>query len=711
MRHRGALLLLLLAWLSGCGDSFHLIAVLMDPLAQPDGSTMEHPNLVWARDQINAAGGVAGAELVLYHPSLRGRSIRDVAAEVAADDRFVAAIGPGGSQDLLDVADLFIAAHKPLVSFTSAAADVLRAYGGQGAIWRTRQSDIAQTEVLLRFARDQKVERVALLTSLDAAGVTFFSWFGFFAKEIGFADAAVHIGTLSEDTPCQAAVTEALKQSPQMVIVAAGSEELQRCAITALKQPMAGMPPRVVVADTGLDPYGLVSAAPHVEGFSAAGNEEYQAAFTARFPGARLAPHGAAEFDAVLLLAYGLAASGGQGGQALIDGMKAAVDGRDGTGPGWDAAGVAQALSLLRAGKRPLLRGATGPLRFEPQLYVDPASSTLAHWDADGKELVYNQRYDTSDPRYLVSGGALVGAGHALLTTPQDSSGWTPAVARGESWAVLAALSSGFSNYRHQADVLRQYQLLRQAGMKDDHIILIMADDIATSALNKAPGTVRNAPDGANLYSAVQRDYDLSVTGEDLANIIAGKKTARTPTVVGTAASSNLYVYLAGHGGVEGIPVGAETTEEGLSGSGAILTPAQLRDALCALRTEGRVRRGLVVIESCFSGAFGDKSYGGVERGCGAEGATTPLTGVVLMTAANSREVSYASGYDRALRVWVADAFSNQLATQVQGAPTINLTDLYTNLYLHVSGSHSSLFNSAAAGVLSAVTIDEFFRP
>ena len=72
-----------------------------------------------------------------------------------------------------------------------------------------------------------------------------------------------------------------------------------------------------------------------------------------------LPPHAASEYDAVLLVAYGLAVSQGQGGQALIDGIRAAVAGREGS-YGWDAAGVRDALAALSAADR-----SAGPTRHE----------------------------------------------------------------------------------------------------------------------------------------------------------------------------------------------------------------------------------------------------------------------------------------------------------------------------------------------------------
>lgn len=61
-------------------------------------------------------------------------------------------------------------------------------------------------------------------------------------------------------------------------------------------------------------------------------------------------------------------------------------------------------------------------------------------------------------------------------------------------WALLAAGSNGWYNYRHQADVFHAYQVLLAGGYRRDHIVVMAADDIAQDAENPMPGKVFNAP-------------------------------------------------------------------------------------------------------------------------------------------------------------------------------------------------------------------------
>jgi ABC-type branched-subunit amino acid transport system substrate-binding protein len=685
------------------------IAVAM-PIS-PDSPDEGLPEFEWALESINAAGGVAGRPLALEYKDPRGQDLEALGSELANDDRYAGVIGPPGSAGLFEVAHFFVEQDKPIVSTTSTADDLLRAYGGKGAVWRTRESDIAQTELLVRFARESGSKKPAVLASLELGGSTFFSWFGFFAAEVGYPEDAVHIVALESMKPCNDEVAEALSTMPDFLFVAPNSPEELKCIIQSLPPP--GKPrPRIVLADTGIDPFDLEmlgDAAGGVEGFTGAGDAAHEKAFEERFPGARLAPHGPSEYDAVLLLAYGLEVSGGDGGQALISGMKAAASGTAESSWGWDAAGIAGTLGALRAGERPRLQGATGPLAFEPELYMDLAASTLRHYEVEAQKLVFDQSFWTGDASFLSSQGAFVKP--ALGPKDVDLSAWTPKVAKTDTWAVIAALSSSWSNYRHQADALQQYRMLRANGVTDDHIVLILADDIASAAANALPGVVRNEPGGDDLYEEPRIDYNLSLTSEDLANILTGTVTEATPTVIEPTASSNVYLYLVGHGGTEGIPLGAQSTGEGLSGGSATFSPTALREALCSLSAQQRFRRVLAVIESCYSGAFGAAAYDGLERGCAGASGDVPLEGVVLLTAANSREVSFAGGRDDEVPAWVNDSFSRHFVENALGSPAISLADLYTDTYRATAGSHPSVFNADHAGRLTLVPFAELVTP
>ncbi|CAL5443327.1 unnamed protein product [Camellia sinensis] len=58
----------------------------------------------------------------------------------------------------------------------------------------------------------------------------------------------------------------------------------------------------------------------------------------------------------------------------------------------------------------------------------------------------------------------------------------------GTRWAVLLEGSSGYWNYRHQADVCHAYQLLKKGGLKDENIVVFMYHRHCLISMKKTPG-------------------------------------------------------------------------------------------------------------------------------------------------------------------------------------------------------------------------------
>src|SRR5690606_5047174 len=60
------------------------------------------------------------------------------------------------------------------------------------------------------------------------------------------------------------------------------------------------------------------------------------------------------------------------------------------------------------------------------------------------------------------------------------------------NWAVLVCTSRFWFNYRHAANVLSIYHTIKQLGIQDDHIILMLADDFACNPRNSYPAQIFN---------------------------------------------------------------------------------------------------------------------------------------------------------------------------------------------------------------------------
>ncbi|KAJ4712829.1 Vacuolar-processing enzyme [Melia azedarach] len=130
----------------------------------------------------------------------------------------------------------------------------------------------------------------------------------------------------------------------------------------------------------------------------------------------------------------------------------------------------------------------------------------------------------------------------------------------GTRWAVLVAGSSGYGNYRHQADICHAYQLLRKGGLKEENIVVFMYDDIAMHDLNPRPGVIINHPQGEDVYAGVPKDYTREqVTTENLYAVLLGNKNGvkgGTGKVVDSKANDRIFLYYSDHGGpgVLGMP-------------------------------------------------------------------------------------------------------------------------------------------------------------
>ena len=420
-----------LAVLLGCRDPepsdppVYTLAVMN---SLPDDFQGELPPISMALEQISAAGGVAGGSLEVEYVDLEPGADPVELAESILEGDALGVIGPGESDDLMEVAHTFILAQTPLVSYTSTAGEVLRAFGGSSTIWRTKESDIAQVELMLQFAADEGANSVALVTPVAGVGETFFNWFGFFATQQGFGaeDVTISIfepGEGQDATRCPDAVGTALDASPDILFAAASSPMDYSCFADAYARSGA----RVVLLDTGFDTRTLQlgPGGEGIEGFASApepGNG-FDEAYQDYAGESYTPPHAAGAYDAVLLFAYALAYTGGEKGADLGEAIRAVVDG-EGVSVSWDAEGIGEAMKAIREGALPDVAGATGPLDFEPDLYVDLEHSTFQHWQArPGGQIELGQPYTTG------TGGLLDGAEEIDLETLPAPPGPLPGTA------------------------------------------------------------------------------------------------------------------------------------------------------------------------------------------------------------------------------------------------------------------------------------------
>jgi ABC-type branched-subunit amino acid transport system substrate-binding protein len=689
----------LFALIAGCSSPSQpaieplTIGVLL-PLTGPNAIDAKGP-LDWALANVNDAGGVAGRHLAFDYADLGNEDLATAARRMAADPSVVAVIGPDSSQAVFTVMPLFIQSQKVVVTPTATAGGLYRAFADSPYFWRTVQSDIQQVGVMLLIAARDGAERVALVTAGDNLyGDTFFDWFAFTAAELGL-EVTTSIRFDQVNDTCDLPMSQALASQPDAVLAVPIGGASAVCMAQAWRT--SGSDARLLFSDGGEVEYLIDTLGDDAEGIegtapSWSDTNGFEDAFVERF-GTEPTPYAANIYDAVLAIAYGLARSGGVGGAPLPAAIAGAVDGR-GAAIGWDAEGIRTALLALGRGDSPNLSGATGPLDFDLASHSELLNGTYEHWVVRGGQFEPAETFASGESPDSIEG--LVAFRKAAASPLASNAAPDPAVAREELWALLVAVSTGWDNYRHQADVLAQYQMLRANGVPDDHIVLIMADDLANSPSNPEPGVVRQITGGPDLYENAEIDYLLAdVTPGNLLAILSGDVTPKTPTVVGSTSADNVYVFIAGHGEEEGVYLGYDRPILGAVAQGTLLTPDALRSTLAVMNANDSYRQMLIAIESCKGGTFG-------------VGLDVP--DVLLLSGASQHENSLSTNFDTAARIWRADQFAYELWRAATTAPASDMSDIYATVYDQVAGSHVSAYGANAGAVITS-PLRDFVAP
>jgi legumain len=172
----------------------------------------------------------------------------------------------------------------------------------------------------------------------------------------------------------------------------------------------------------------------------------------------------------------------------------------------------------------------------------------------------------------------------------------TAIAAKHKKWALIVAGSSGWGNYRHQADACHAYQIMSQHGIPDENIVVMMYDDIADNPANPYPGKLFNKPHGPDVYEGTPKDYTgRTVTpsnflkimqGEDMSGVGSGK------TIKSTSAD-HVFVFFADHGATNLIafPSGE-------------LYAKDLNAALLKMHAAKKYKKLTFYLESCESGSM-----------------------------------------------------------------------------------------------------------
>ena len=619
---------------------------------QPEWESLQ-PVVDWALEQVPS-----GISLQLEWIDENAEDLPRRVKDITHDNSYAAVIGPEYSAHARLVARESLSYRIPVLLPMVTSTEFQRIYAETNKtdpnIYCLSQSDIYQCEAVLAKARLNGIQSLFMILRTDEEddySASFERFFMLLAMEAGFKEYA-YVGFESEEhlDLLMADLVERLpeNEAPGFFFVPASKEDmLSFDRVMAPYKDQEGVWP-ILCSDIANEPSlaGQLKAGPY-EGFAPGATTSFEQSWADRF-GTEL-PGGYAQlYDAVGLV--GRAAR-------MVEDRQAKT--------------VREALQsfLFEAG----YSGASGQIFFGKNEPIAPDETIYRNW------LFQDGKYSSlgSYSHSLITGWDWSAAHDDILP---DEDRYAPLE---NHLAFVVATSTGWNNYRHQADALAMYQMLKGFGYTDDQIILVMEDDIANHPSNPHPGEVRVVPDGEDLRSGAVVDYKLSALApEDLESIFSGKPSERTPVVLEGGPGCNVLVFWSGHG----------VRDDELKWGNTTLDKYQFMDILTGANANHR--KMFVVMDTCYSGSIAEFCWG--------------LGGVLYLCSAARGEASQADIYAEEYGTYLSNGFTRAFRSAVEANPSITLNALYKEVARKTTGSHASIYNYYYFGSLDRNTFKEF---
>ncbi|MDD1703156.1 MAG: C13 family peptidase, partial [Methanoregula sp.] len=181
-------------------------------------------------------------------------------------------------------------------------------------------------------------------------------------------------------------------------------------------------------------------------------------------------------------------------------------------------------------------------------------------------------------------------------------------------------------------------------------------------------------------------DYSgANVTAAMFKNILTGTRTASTPVVLESNASTDVFVYIASHGAPGEIVFGT---------GNSVLTTDDFTAITGSMDEKHQYRQMAFFIDTCFG-----------------ESVATNLTapGILYLTGAARNEPSLGAVYDMDIKQWLSDEFTSGVVSTLRANTNITFADLYPATYKKVTGSHVRMINTGNFNLDSPVM--KFLKP
>ncbi|XP_068607909.1 legumain [Brachionichthys hirsutus] len=249
----------------------------------------------------------------------------------------------------------------------------------------------------------------------------------------------------------------------------------------------------------------------------------------------------------------------------------------------------------------------------------------------------------------------------------------------GNNWVVMVAGSNGWYNYRHQADICHAYQIVHSNGIPDEHIVVMMYDDLAKNEENPTPGIVVNRPNGTDVYHGVVKDYTGDdVTPENFLAVLKGDASSvkgGSGKVLKSGPEDHVFVFFADHG-APGI----------LAFPNDDLNVKDLQEAIQYMHKNNKYKKMVFYIEACESGSMMENLPDDID--------------VYATTASNSKESSYACYYDEKRETYLGDWYSvNWMEdSDVEDLSKETLSKQFKIVRSHTNTSHVQQYGNKTVG-------------
>lgn len=655
----------------------------------PESEKAELSKIVdWAQETIKSAqkGQESRIELELEWIDEEGPRMAQEVARITHDNSYAAVIGPRYSRNARVIAKESLSYRMPVLAPSVTSTEFQRIYAGSNMtepnVFCLAENDMAQCQAMLSKARANNYARISLISrdgKVDDYAASFQAYYAYMAREMDMEVEETYF--YSDKGELTAAIQKAIAVEeeapfPGVLFFVPSSAQDMLDFDEALKLNEDSQYLSIVCTDMAYDlslegklkNYDYVGTA-----LASRPGEGFDVAWKSRY--GTVLPGGYAQlYDCFYLvaLAAGLVESGDA--PSVREALIKLTSGSKASTPiyPWTASGMRNAFQAARAGDYRNITGVSGPLEFESQTHICQLGTTYSTWTYTGGKFVETGRFSRN-----YTGGDLWNWTTSQIEDMYDEQAADlvyPALQ--DHYAVVIATSTGRNNYRHQADALAQYQMLRGFGYDDEHIILILEDDLGED--------VHVTIGGENLRAGAIIDYKTSrVTPEDLRNIFSGTVTERTPQVVRGGPGTNVFLFWSGHGARDEVLMWADDK----------LEAETFRDILEA--AQGNYRKLLAVLETCYSGSIGTYCEG--------------LPGVLLLCATRSGETSHADVLEDG--IYLSNRFTRVFRSEVEANPAISLHDLYYQLATHTTASHAGLYNDACYGNVYRNSPEEFLKP